>query len=90
MIVGDCGFDHKKLLILPVTLEKPTSCFKDFYEKWQPLRPPSRSQPAQIGDIYNSGDTPVPQGTTRYGFLEEKSHTSSPESSGINSWEIVG
>ena len=48
LIVGDCGFDHKKLLILPVTRGKTTSCFKDFYEKWQPLRPPSRSQPAKL------------------------------------------
>ena len=36
VIVGDCwfcGFDNKKLLIFPVTLEKTTSFFKDFYEK---------------------------------------------------------
>lgn len=47
-LLGIVVLTNKKLLIFPVTLEKTTSCFKDFYEKWQPLRPPSRSQPAKL------------------------------------------
>ena len=47
-LLGIVGLTTKKLLILPVTRGKTISCFKDFYEKWQPLRPPSRSQPAKL------------------------------------------
>ena len=51
LIVGDCGFDNKKLLIFPVTLEKTHIVFQGFLWEMAATSTTQSEPTCQIGDI---------------------------------------